>query len=69
MEDLQSKFSNKLDHLLNNCVITFRQIRVKKAIEIDTGKEVAVKILKIHRAEDSRKSMLESFYKEVTILS
>jgi serine/threonine protein kinase len=42
---------------------------VKKAIELSTGREVAIKILKINKVEDSRKIMLESFFKEITILS
>ena len=38
-------------------------------MELDTGREVAVKILKIAKLEATRRETLESFFKEITILS
>ena len=45
--------------------------RVKKAVELATGDEVAIKILRLEDGEcgSTRKEMLESFYQEVSILS
>lgn len=53
--------------------MTTIQYRVKKAVELNSGREVAVKILRFSKEEDdtaaSRKEMLESFFQEITILS
>ena len=66
MEDLPSKieFPSKHDFF-----------RVKKAIELATGREVAIKILRFDQEpnEESgssrRGEILESFFQEVSILS
>lgn len=42
---------------------------MKKGIELSSGREVAVKILKFGKYEDCRTEMLECFFKEITILS
>lgn len=47
--------------------------RVKKAVDLTTGREVAVKILRFLRGDDdtieSRKDTVESFFQEISILS
>jgi len=63
MEGLQSKskFICPFSYLF-----TFR---VKRAIDLNSNKEVAVKILKTHKTSLSRKQMLENFYSEIKILT
>ena len=65
MEDLQSKIEFPSKHDV---------YRVKKAIELATGREVAIKILRFDQQtnEESgsrRGEILESFFQEVSILS
>ena len=42
---------------------------MKKAIDLKNNKEVAIKILKLDQPELSKKGMLESFFREIEILS
>lgn len=62
MGDLQSKYTQY-------CALLNYIFRVKKAIDLKSNKEVAIKILKLNQPELSKKGMLESFFKEVEILS
>ena len=51
------------------CALIRGMFRVKKAIDLKSNKEVAIKILKLDQPEMSKKNMLESFFKEMEILS
>jgi len=50
-------------------LLTFCPIRVKKALDIQSNKFVAIKILKTNQTDLSRKAMLESFFQEIKILT
>jgi serine/threonine protein kinase len=66
MEDLPSKIEFPSKHNV---------FRVKKAIELATGREVAIKILRFDQENNEesgssrRGEILESFFQEVSILS
>ncbi len=61
--------SNTKSFSLHTIVTHFLVNRVKRAIEVSSNKEVAVKILKTYKTSLSRKAMLESFVKEIKILT
>jgi len=52
-----------------NTIGNGRFAKVKRAIDLNSNKEVAVKILKTHKTSLSRKQMLENFYSEIKILT